>query len=96
MRTPVISTMLLALLLPLSGAGQSASPGKEQQDENPTFRKNVNVVNVFFTVKDHHGALIPNLSKDAFEISENGKPQALHRSTFTPADSTSDSRPARV
>jgi len=77
MRTPVISTMLLALLLPLPGAGQSASPGKEQQDENPTFRKNVNVVDVFFTVKDHHGALIPNLSKDAFEISENGKPQAI-------------------
>ena len=77
MRTPVISTMLLALLLPLPGAGQSASSGKEQQDENPTFRKNVNVVNVFFTVKDHHGALIPNLSKDAFEISENGKPQAI-------------------
>ena len=41
------------------------------------FRKNVNLVNVFFTVKDKHGTLVPNLNKDQFEILENGKPQTI-------------------
>jgi len=63
-------------------------PGKEQvQDKDqvpdkdqgkvPVFRKNVTVVNVLFTVKDKHGALIPNLSKDHFELFEDGKPQTI-------------------
>ena len=43
----------------------------------PVFRKNVTVVNVLFTVKDKHGALIPNLSKDNFELFEDGKPQTI-------------------
>lgn len=75
MRTPVMCTVLLALLLPLSGIGQQN--GQDKQDQLPTFRKNVNVVNVFFTVKDGHGALMPNLTKDEFNISEDGKPQTL-------------------
>src|SRR5215831_16234765 len=68
---------LIALLLPLSSLGQSSSQEPAQQGEIPTFRKDVNVVNVFFTVKDHHGALIPNLNKNEFELLENGKPQTI-------------------
>lgn len=37
----------------------------------------VDVVNVFFNVKDKKGLLIPNLTKDNFEISEDGKPQTI-------------------
>jgi VWFA-related protein len=77
MRTPVMCNLLLALLLPLSGTGQNGSQSTDQQGQIPTFRKNVNLVNVFFTVKDHHGALIPNLSKDEFEVMEDGKPQTI-------------------
>src|SRR5689334_3641519 len=76
MRTLVICT-LFTLLLPLPVLGQAGSQGSDQQGEIPTFRKNVNVVNVFFTVRDHHGALVPNLSKEQFEILENGKPQTI-------------------
>lgn len=75
MRTPVMCTVLLALLLPLSGIGQQN--GKDQQDQLPTFRKNVNVVNVFFNVKDGHGTLIPNLTKDQFNLSEDGRQQTI-------------------
>ena len=49
----------------------------EQQGQIPTFRKNVSLVNVYFTVKDHHGTLVPNLTKDDFEIAEDGKPQTI-------------------
>jgi len=49
----------------------------EPQEKVPTFRKNVTLVNVLFTVKDKHGALIPNLPKDEFQLFEEGKPQTI-------------------
>jgi VWFA-related protein len=38
---------------------------------------NVNVVQLFFNVKEKHGGLVPNLKKDDFEIYEDGKPQTI-------------------
>ena len=35
------------------------------------------MVQLFFNVKDKHGALIPNLTKDDFEVYEDGKPQTM-------------------
>ncbi len=35
------------------------------------------MVGVFFNVKDKHGALIPNQTKDDFEVFEDGKPQTI-------------------
>jgi VWFA-related protein len=43
----------------------------------PVFRADVGVVNIFFNVKDKHGALIPNLTKDDFQLFEDGKPQTI-------------------
>ena len=42
-----------------------------------TLKVNVDVVQLFFNVKDKRGALIPSLGKDAFQISEDGKPQTI-------------------
>ena len=42
-----------------------------------TFKVDVNIVNLLFNVKDKHGSLIPNLSKDDFQIAEDGKPQSI-------------------
>src|SRR5690349_14844696 len=47
------------------------------QDKVPTYRKNVNLVNVLFNVKDKHGTYVPNLEKDRFELLEEGKPQTI-------------------
>ena len=63
-------------------AGKNQVQDKDQvpdkdQGKVPVFRKNVTVVNVLFTVKDKHGALIPNLTKDHFELLEEGKPQTI-------------------
>ena len=47
-------------------------------DQNlPTFKSQVNVVNLFFNVKDKHGALVPNLTKTDFQVLEDGKPQTI-------------------
>src|ERR1700745_4165996 len=46
-------------------------------DPAGTFKSNVEVVQLFFNVKDKHGALIPSLTKDSFDIAEDGKPQTI-------------------
>jgi len=58
---------------------QQAPASQEPENEEPiqTFKAQVNVVNLFFNVKDKHGMLIPNLTKDDFEVFEDGKPQTI-------------------
>jgi VWFA-related protein len=65
---------------PPAGHGQPSTNDHEpvnQQGNPPVFRKNVNLVNVLLTVKDKHGALIPNLTKDHFDLLDEGKPQTI-------------------
>jgi VWFA-related protein len=56
---------------------QQENQQAEPQEKVPTFRKNVTVVTVLFTVKDKHGALVPNLPKDEFQLFDEGKPQTI-------------------
>ena len=72
-----LSIIAVTLFVWPSLSGQTAPQKNDTQGNTPTFRKDVNLINVFFTVKDKHGALIPNLPKESFEISENGKPQTI-------------------
>ncbi|HWY56648.1 MAG TPA: VWA domain-containing protein [Terriglobales bacterium] len=82
----VLRVAVLLLLFPglsAAGAQQSASsPDQSRQDQDQdqsatTLKVNVNVVQLFFNVKDKRGALIPNLTKNDFQILEDGKPQAI-------------------
>jgi len=57
-------------------SGQSAQ-APDDQKPTQTFKVGVNVVQLFFNVKDKHGALIPNLTKDDFQIAEDGSPQTI-------------------
>jgi VWFA-related protein len=43
----------------------------------PTFSTNVDVVNVFVTVRDKKGRIVRDLSKDEFIVAEDGRPQAI-------------------
>lgn len=62
-----------------SPAQQNPAPAQKSDDQNPveTLKVNVNVVQLFFNVKDKKGGLIPNLTKDDFEVYEDGKPQTI-------------------
>jgi len=77
----LLSGLAFAAVAPFILAQQSSQPAQSQQpaDQNPseTLKVNVNVVQLFFNVKDKHGALIPNLTKEDFEISEDGKSQTI-------------------
>jgi len=68
---------ILAALCAVPVTAQNSAPSGSQQDQTPVFRKNVNVVNLFFTVKGKHGALVPGLTRDEFEVFEDGKPQTI-------------------
>ncbi len=54
-----------------------AQKSDDSQEPTETLKVNVNVVQLFFNVKDKHGALIPNLTKDDFEVHEDGTPQTV-------------------
>ena len=58
-------TCLLSPYLPVRG------------QETPTFSSNVKVVNVLATVRDKHGQIVNNLSKDDFKLEEDGRPQTI-------------------
>jgi VWFA-related protein len=57
-------------------AGDKAPP-PEVADSDKTISVSVNIVNILAAVRDKHGALIPTLSKDDFQIFENGKEQTI-------------------
>jgi len=87
-RSQTLAVFALAVLaVPLALGQQQSAPSQpstpsgqksdESQQPTETLKVNVNVVQLFFNVKDKHGALIPNLTKDDFEVLEDGQPQAI-------------------
>lgn len=70
-----ILVTFLAVCLPTWAQDQQDQ--QDQKSDLPTFTSNVNVVNLFFNVKDKHGNLIPNLTKQDFQVLEDGKPQTI-------------------
>ncbi|HEY5162632.1 MAG TPA: VWA domain-containing protein [Terriglobales bacterium] len=63
--------------MPLAGFAQKPDTKEKDDQAVTTLKVNVNVVNLFFNVKDKRGGLVPNLAKDEFEVYEDGKPQTI-------------------
>jgi len=62
---------------PASQAPDSSSNSQSQDQSLETLKVNVEVVQLFFNVKDKHGALIPNLNKADFDLKEDGQAQVI-------------------
>jgi VWFA-related protein len=86
-KTRVLRVFAMLLIL-VSGSvilraqEQAASQGPASQESDreqslETLKVNVDVVQLFFNVKDKRGALIPSLAKEDFQILEDGKPQTI-------------------
>ncbi len=71
------AVLAFAQTLSAQQAPEPTAPDAAAQDEPETLKVNVNVVNVFFSVKDKHTALVPGLVKGDFQIFEDGKPQTI-------------------
>lgn len=54
-----------------------APPKSAPAEDDPTIKVDVKLVNVFVTVTDDHGAPVANLTKDNFQLLEDGRPQKL-------------------
>jgi VWFA-related protein len=83
---PVVLSLLIALLFAgfsTASAQQPASspdstqPDQDQDQAAATLKINVNIVQLFFNVKDKKGGLIPGLTKSDFQLFEDGKPQTI-------------------
>ena len=58
--------------------GPAGDPNQDDQSSPvATLKVNVNLVSLYFTVHDKHGALIPHLTKDDFTILEDKAPQKI-------------------
>jgi VWFA-related protein len=72
-------------MVPDSQDRESANQAQKDKDRDrdddqtpvATFKASVDVVQLFFNVKDKKGGLIPNLPKDNFDVLEDGKPQTI-------------------
>jgi VWFA-related protein len=61
-------------------AGTSDQPASTASQTQPvaTVSVQVKVVNVLATVRDKHGKIVDNLTKDDFTLAEDGHPQTIH------------------
>jgi len=78
----LMALLVMGLLWPAAVAhaqGASQQPASKQEGDQSvsTLQVNVNVVNLFFNVKDKRGTLIPNLTRDDFKVVEDGHPQNI-------------------
>lgn len=62
---------------PTSSSASSSTASPADSADTPTFKKDVRVVNVFATVRDKHGQIIPGLAKDDFTLQVDGRPEAI-------------------
>lgn len=79
-RSAQIAGLMLMLAMTIASSAQqpqSSPAGQDSDEPAESLKVNVNVVQLFFNVKDKKGGLIPNLTKDQFQVMEDGKPQNI-------------------
>ncbi|HEV8384928.1 MAG TPA: VWA domain-containing protein [Candidatus Acidoferrales bacterium] len=79
LKLPVICAALLVALfapaLPWAAPAQQSAP--QQQPPQGTIRVGVNLVNLYVTVRDKSKRILTDLSKEDFEVLEDGQPQEI-------------------
>jgi len=76
----LLAHLSFAQNMPVYTGGQPEPPAEQPPDTDQpvtTLKAGVDVVQLFFNVKDKKGALIPNLDKTAFDVFEDGRPQPI-------------------
>ncbi len=69
---------VLVLVLALAGLGWPSSTfGQDQSSQGNAYRSQVDLVSVYFTVRDDKKRLVSDLAQDSFSVTEDGQPQAI-------------------
>ena len=69
-----VAYALIASLVAVPGLG----PSMQAQDSAATIAVDVKVVTLPVTVRDRHGKIVRDLTKDDFTLQEDGRPQTIH------------------
>src|SRR6266481_1052918 len=69
--TPIASALIALVVLPQVG------PSMRAQDPAATIAVDVKVVTLPVTVRDKHGRIVRDLTKDDFTLQEDGRPQTI-------------------
>ena len=79
-----LSAGVIPVVLPSAFAQQSApaqssasQPAPDQNVSPSTVHVDVKVVTMAVTVRDKHGAIVPNLTKDDFDLQDDNHPQTI-------------------
>lgn len=62
---------------PSAPRASTAAPADTRQEQLPNFKVDVKLVNVFVTALDANGAPVANLTKDDFQLFEDGQPENI-------------------
>jgi hypothetical protein len=76
--TAFCAARVWAQIAPTGNSDQSVSSQPVRTQPATTLSVQVKVVNVLATVRDKHGKIVNNLTKDDFTLTEDGRPQTIH------------------
>jgi VWFA-related protein len=73
-----VGSSVVVLVLALVGLdGPRSAYGQDKSAQGNTFQSQVDLVSVYFTVRDDKKHLVSDLAQDSFNVSEDGQPQAI-------------------
>jgi len=73
-----VGASVVVLVLALGGLGWPRSAfGQDKSGPGRAFQSQVDLVSVYFTVRDDKKRLVSDLAQDSFSVSEDGQPQAI-------------------
>lgn len=75
-RTPLAAVLIAGLLLPL-GLLRAAAVENAGQEAQAPLKVQVNLVNMYATVRDKHHGIVPDLKKEDFRVFEDGVEQKV-------------------
>src|SRR6516162_1913226 len=71
------ASLVILLLVLDSFACFGSAHAQEKDEQAPPFKSQVDLVSVYFTVRDNQKRLVSDLDQGSFSISEDGRPQAI-------------------
>src|SRR5581483_4588620 len=77
-RAPLLVVLwLAALAFAVPCAAQQSQPPQPQAPQGPGINSQVNLVNLFVTVRDKNKKIVPNLQQQDFRVFEDGQEQKI-------------------
>ena len=74
---PSMTKLVALVTVPVLAAVLAAPTPAQQPAQGPALKSTVNLVNLFVTVRDNHKRIVPNLTKDDFQVFEDNQEQKI-------------------